>query len=185
MGEDTSGKTGQLLDLASLRRQEKQVVDVGVEQTLLVVFSLHPPAGSPQTDSDLFSLPASAVESIVPVEQITYLPGTPPWILGVVNVRGEIESVLDLKVVLGLGEAEITTNSRLLICQDEDLRSGILVDRVVDIIHISSSAISPPPTPIEGGKGVYVEGETDYDDQPLVILGLSQIFRRALETDRV
>ena len=207
MDNEVSGRSDQILDLATQRRREKQVVDVEVEKTLLVIFQLGglspSKTASPETSGGLYGLPASSVESIVSVEEITYVPGTPPWILGVVNVRGEIESVLDLKAILGLGKAEIRPESRLLIAQDGELRSGLLVDQVVDIAEVSSATISPPPTPLEGGKGVYIAGETEYagkagdvgraEDvgragdagETLVLLDLSEIFHRALETDRV
>jgi purine-binding chemotaxis protein CheW len=186
---DVSSTSNQILDLAAQRRQEKQVVDVEVERTLLVVFHLDRVSSEEEAaliqDEGPYGLPASAVESIVTVDEITYVPGTPPWILGVVNVRGEIESVLDLKTVLGLGGAELTPESRLLIAQDGELRSGLLVDRMIDIVDVASTAISLPPTPLEGGKGIYIAGETEYESQTLVILNLSEIFRRALETDQV
>jgi purine-binding chemotaxis protein CheW len=190
MTEEVKRRSVQILDLAAERRREREVVDVEVEKTLLVVFHLASPPQEPQTShvaaaDGLYGLPASAVESIVPLHEITYVPGTPPWILGVVNVRGEIESVLDLKAVLGLGQAEITSESRLLIAEHQDLRSGLLVDQMVDIVEVALSDISPAPTPLEGGKGVYIAGETRYayDDRTLVILNLSEVFRRALEVN--
>jgi purine-binding chemotaxis protein CheW len=187
--KETNVRSEQILDLAAQRRREKQVVDVEVEKTLIVVFHLSGPSpagpSSSTTEHGLYGLPASDVESIVEIEKITYVPGTPPWILGVVNVRGEIESVLDLKAVLELDPTENTPESRLLIAQDGELRSGLLVDRVVDIAYIPVMAISPPPAPLEKGKGVYIAGETEYREQTLVILDLAEIFQRALETDQV
>jgi purine-binding chemotaxis protein CheW len=188
MDEEVNSAGEQILDLAAQRRREKQVVDVELEKTLLVVFRLQsqpqdPGAPQPALGYGFYGLPASAVESIVPVEEITYVPGTPSWILGVVNVRGDIESVLDLKAVLGLGQAEITSESRLLIAEDGDLRSSLLVDQMVDIVEVSPSVINPPPPPQEGGKGIYIAGEMEYADAVLVLLNLSEIFRRALETD--
>jgi purine-binding chemotaxis protein CheW len=170
--------TDQILKLADEHRQESQVVDVGPAQALVVVFELEGGGG-------FYGLPAQAVESIVAIQEITFVPGTPSWILGVVNVRGEIESVLDLKAVLGLAPAEITSESRLLIAQEGELRSGLLVDRMVDIVEILTSSISPPPPPLEGGKGIYIQGEADYGGRSLLMLDLEQVFHRALEEERV
>jgi purine-binding chemotaxis protein CheW len=211
-----SERPADILDLASERRRERQVVDVEQQKTLLVVFELvatdaapaqktetraAPPAApvaegaaaqrepAPElAGNSYFSLPASLVESIVLIQEITYVPGTPDWILGVVNVRGEIESVLDLKAVLGYApgrRTELQAESRLLIAQHGQLRSGLLVGRVIDIAEIPVSSISAAPLPQEGGKGVYVQGEADYFGRPLLILDLPMILQRALEGDRV
>ncbi len=177
------------MDLAAQRRQEKQVVNVEVEKTLVVVFRLQkhlsPEKPSAAAAAGFYGLPASSVESIVPLEKITYVPGTSSWILGVVNVRGEIESVLDVQAVLGLGRAEITPESRLLIAQDGDLRSGLLVKQVVDIAEIPRASIVPPPPAQEGGKGIYIAGSARYADGTLVILNLAEVFRQALDNERV
>jgi len=186
--DDVGSRSEEILDLATQRRREKQVVDVEVEKTLIVVFALPglaAGAGAAAVTGGLYGLPAAAIESIVAIDQITYVPGTPAWILGVVNVRGEIESVLDLKAVLGLGQAQVAPQSRLLIAQDGDLRSGLLVDEVVDIAALSSADIGPPPAPQEGGKGIYIAGQTQYAGRTLLILDLAEVFRRALETDGV
>ena len=170
--------TDQILNLAAERRREDQVVDVDLTQALVVVFELEGGGG-------FYGVPAQAVESIVAIQEITYIPGTPSWIPGVVNVRGEIESVLDLKAVLGLARAELTPDSRLLIAQEGDLRSGLLVDRMIDIVEVSTSSISPPPSPLEGGKGIYIQGEAKYGGRSLLMLDLGQVFHRALEGERV
>jgi purine-binding chemotaxis protein CheW len=174
MGDSTE----QILSLAAERRREGQVVDVDRAQLLVVVFELEGGGG-------FYGLPAPAVESIIALQAITYVPGTPPWILGVVNVRGEIESVLDLKAVLGLAPAELNPESRLLIAQEGDLRSGLLVDCMIDIVEISSASISPPPPPLEGGKGIYIRGEAAYGGRSLLMLDLEQVFHRALEEGRI
>ncbi|MEJ2207764.1 MAG: chemotaxis protein CheW [Anaerolineae bacterium] len=198
MEKEVSERPADILDLASERRREREVVNVEQKKALFVVFELEgndagrePKADArPGRDPELggggcFALPASLVESIVIVQEITYVPGTPDWILGVVNVRGEIESVLDLKAVLGLGRAELQAESRLLIAEQGELRSGLLVGRVIDIADIPVSSISVAPLPQEGSKGIYVQSEADYFGRPLLILDLPEILDRALERDRV
>jgi len=173
-------QSDEILELAARRRREKEVVNVEVEPVLLVIFGLEHRSPTGKSEG-LYGLPASAVESIVPPGQITFVPGTPPWLLGVVNVRGEIESVLDLKAVLGLGRSEITPESRLLIAQDGDLRSGLLVDRMVDIAPFAPDSIGPPPAPLEEGGSTFLSGETTYADETLLILDLAQVLQQALE----
>jgi purine-binding chemotaxis protein CheW len=210
--KELSERPAGILDLASERRRESEVVNVEQQKVLLVIFEMESavaaltrkdaaaltreddgstqeqpsPAGSPRLyEGGYFALPASLVESIVLVQEITYVPGTPDWILGVVNVRGEIESVLDLKAVLGLGRTGLQHESRLLITEHGELRSGLLVGRVIDIAAIPASSISAAPLPQEGGKGAYVRGEADYLGRSVLILDLPEILGRALEGDRV
>lgn len=205
MEKELSERPAEILDLATERRREREVVDVEQQKTLFVIFELEGDGVAPGRKTtaapahedgsrdearqlaggEYFALPASLVESIVIVQEVTYVPGTPDWILGVVNVRGEIESVLDLKAVLGLGSAELQAESRLLIAQHNELRSGLLVGRVIDIADIPTPSISAAPLPQEGGKGVYVQGQADYFGRPLLILDLPEVMGRALGGDRV
>jgi purine-binding chemotaxis protein CheW len=179
VAERNKTRQDEILELAARQRREKQVVDVEPEKTLLVIF------GFDGVDS-YYGLPAEAVESIVAIERITYVPGTPPWILGVVNVRGEIESVLDLRAVLGQGTSKSAgQRGHLLIAHDGLLRSGLLVDRMIDIADIPVSEIQAPAMSREGSKRVYVVGEAEYRERALVILGLAEVFRRALDEGNI
>lgn len=194
--KEPNNRTAEILDLATERRREREVVDVEAKKTLIVVFELGAErtqsgvegtqlgAASPAAEDEYYGLLASAVESIVAVQEVTYVPGTPAWILGVVNVRGEIESVLDLRAVLGLGQTEVGAQSRLLIAQEGELRSGLLVGPVIDIADTPTASISTAPLPQEGSKGVYVKGQADYFDKPLLLLDLAEVFGRALEADK-
>lgn len=171
MEDQRSEKVQKVLDIVEERRKAKEIVDVEEARDQLVIFSL---AG------ELYGLYGAQAQAIVPVGEITYIPGTPDSILGVVNVRGEIESVFDIKKVLGLGETEITNSSRLIIAQVEDIRSGLLVDNVEDIVEIPKSAVKPPLSTLERPKGEYVLGETTYDESNVVILNLPVIFEVVL-----
>jgi purine-binding chemotaxis protein CheW len=166
-----SEKAQKVLDVVEERRKAKEIVDVEEARDQVVIFSL---AG------ELYGLYGAQAQAIVVVGEITHVPGTPDSILGVINVRGEIEAVLDIKKVLDLGQTEISGSSRLIIAQVEDIRSGLLVDGVQDIVDIPKSAVKPPLSTLQRPKGEYVLGETTYDDSNVVILNLPVIFEAVL-----
>ncbi len=171
MEEQRSEKVQKVLDIVEERRKASAIVDVEEARDQIVIFSL---AG------ELYGLYGAQAQAITSVSEITYIPGTADSILGVINVRGEIESVLDIKKVLGLGQTEITNSSRLIISQAADIRSGFLVDNVQDIVEIPKSAVKPPLSTLDRLKGEYVLGETTYEESNVVILNLPVIFEAVL-----
>ncbi len=171
MEDQRSEKVRKVLDIVEERKKAGEVVDVEEARDQIVIFSLA---------DELYGLDGAQAQAIVVIGEITYIPGTPDSILGVVNVRGEIESVLDVKKVLGLGQTRIIAGSRLIIAQVGDIRSGLLVDNVQDIVEIPKSAIKPPLSTLERPKGEYVLGETTYEEANVVILNLPVIFEVVL-----
>jgi purine-binding chemotaxis protein CheW len=86
-------------------------------------------------------------------------PGAPPQVRGVVNLRGEVVTVLDLRWVLGLPTVEVSPQSRNVVTHADGELIGLLVDRVADIVSISNTDISPAPPNLdidsEFVRGVY------------------------------
>lgn len=112
------------------------VVNVDERQVKLVIFTL---------DGQWFALAGDRVREILADMPVFYLPGCPPMMEGVINVRGEIESVLIFRVLLGLPPADSHENSRILRCQGTSMQSGIRVDRVEEVMDVAHSLILPPP----------------------------------------
>jgi purine-binding chemotaxis protein CheW len=104
----------------------------------------------------------------------------PEYILGVINVRGEIESVLDLRKALSLQVGPITQRSRIMIGQVQDVRSGLLVDSVEDVLEIPEEQIHKPESVIESELTDYIVGESTYKEDELLILDLGKIFEKLL-----
>ena len=128
----------------------------------------------------MYAFHGSSIKTIAVAEEITPIPGTPNYILGVVYLQGAVESVLDLKRILEIGDTEVTKDSRILIAEATDLRSGMLVDSVEDVIDFPEAEILPPVTAMDRIRGEYVLGEADYGDRSMVILNLDRMFQRVL-----
>jgi purine-binding chemotaxis protein CheW len=100
--------------------------------------------------------------------------------MGVIYFQGAVESVLDLKKVLGLGDTARTRDSRIVLVEAQGLRSGILVDGVEDVVDWATEEILPPLTTVEQNQKEYIAGEADYHGRTLVVLDLALLFRRVL-----
>jgi len=95
-------------------------------------------AGSP------YAIPVERVREIVRLRELTRIPKVPPFVLGVVALRGEVVQVLDLRMRLGLATSEATRRSRIIVLHgDDDRITGLLVDSVHDVLRVEEHAISP------------------------------------------
>ncbi len=104
---------------------------------------------------------SDAVEVLRP-RQVTEVPRTPDWIKGILSVRGEMVAVVDLRMRLGLGTFESRPSSRILVVAVDDMKAGLMVDRLSGVKEIPQSLVGPPE---EAGpdalflKGVINAGE--------------------------
>jgi len=123
----------------------------------------------------------AAITSIAAVEAITPIPGTPDYVLGVMYYQGQVESVLDIKGIMGIRDSAITPKSRVAMALSGQMQSGILVDTVEDVVDLPERRIFAPLHTMEPAKKEFVTGEIEYRERSVVILDLARIFERVLE----
>ena len=159
--------------LAAVEQREEQERIIAFEEPKIqvVVFLLA---------HNYYAFYGEAIKEILTVAEITYVPGMPEYLLGVMNVRGEIESVLDLRSVFGLPAAPLTPHSRIMLGQAQALRSGLLVDSVADVLEIPADRIHQPEGVLEADRTAYLAGESTYREHALMILDLAKIFEKLL-----
>lgn len=98
-----------------------------------------------QTDGRAFGIDVAAVREIRGWQQTTPLPNTAQHVLGVINLRGTIVPVVDLRRRLGLGASELTRASVVIVVDIDDRQIGILADAVSDIVDVTEDEIQPAP----------------------------------------
>lgn len=163
--EEAKEKRRELLEEGERLRAEKEIEEKG-EQIQLIKLSL---------GKERYGARASQVREIAKAPQIAKVPGTPSYILGVVNLRGEIIPVVDLKELMGLERIKPEEMVWLVIVKRERDEVGLLVDEVLDIIQIPSGQIEPPLLTLRSDKGEYLEGEVKIEDGLLGILNLEKL----------
>lgn len=118
-----------------------------------------------------YAIDAEHIKTVVSQAEwrIYPIPCVPNYLLGVINLRSDIISVLDLKEYFGLPTTEIDDEARIIVVdfphEEGQLVVGFLVDKVVDIKNISLSKIQPPLTTIEKVTAEYIDGETHFEDE--------------------
>ncbi|TVX97644.1 chemotaxis protein CheW [Cohnella terricola] len=117
------------------------------------------------------------IERMVP---ITRVPKTPAFVKGVINLRGVVIPVIDLRGRFGLVESEYTENSRIIIVAANDLEVGFIVDSANDVIDVMSDAIENPPEVVGGIKAKYISGVAKISESRLLILlHLAEVLNRS------
>ena len=112
-----------------------------------------------------FALPLSSAQEIGRRPDITSLPNLPNWVLGISNIRGEIVSFVNLKAFLGISSSGTKLERRFLIIQKQDMKVGIIVDRIIGIISLSQIDADLQSSPYRDGEiakyisGVAISGE--------------------------
>ncbi len=109
---------------------------------------------------ETYALELNRIRIIHPFKALTFIPGTPDFIRGVINLRGEIISVVDLKVFFDLPDQDFTNLSQVIILSSDEMEFGILADAVLGVEEISKSDIQPSLPTLTGVRSDYLKGVT-------------------------
>jgi purine-binding chemotaxis protein CheW len=112
------------------------------------------------------------VEEINRQVEVTPVPQSPPQVYGVINLRGEVVTVVDLCKVLDMGDANITMHSRTVVVNSGHEEIGLLVDRVADVVQVRADHLDPPPANVSGVDGRFFKGIYKLDKMLLIILDI-------------
>ncbi len=107
-----------------------------------------------------YGVESSYVREIYPLKELTPVPCTPPFVLGIINMRGQILSVIDIKKFFDLPEKGLTDLNKVIIIHNESMEFGILADAVVDVRATPKEEIQPPLPTLTGIREEYLIGIT-------------------------
>ena len=136
---------------APIRRPAESEADAGADPNILLGTTFY-------VRGALCAFDAALVEEVVRLRRTTPVPHSPPYVLGVMNLRGKIVSVIDLGRKLGLGTAEPGEASRVYIVRDRSELVGLLVDSSADVVEFDAAALEPPPANVRGVEGRFLRG---------------------------
>jgi purine-binding chemotaxis protein CheW len=144
------------------------VQQIGEEQ--LVVFNLA---------NESYGVEISAVREIIRLQPITKVPRTPEFVEGVINLRGKVIPVIDLRRRFGLASAELSRAGRIVVVEVGDHLLGFIVDRMSEVLHVQTSQIEPPSPLVTSVNSGYVRGIAKTENRLIVLLALEKVLSTA------
>ena len=153
-----------------MRNKREKFEEVGDEKQL-VSFKL---------GNETYAVDVSQVRSIGKVDEITHVPKMPTFVEGVMNLRGQITTVIDLRKRADIeGKGLRTDQSRIIVAEIGDTQVGMIVDSVRDVIRVPGKSISPPPKSIASKlDSRFLTGICNISEQLIMILDLSNILKQ-------
>jgi purine-binding chemotaxis protein CheW len=106
---------------------------------------------------------------------LTIVPQAPEYVKGILNLRGQIVTIIDLGIKLGLSEIEIGPDTRNIIVNSKNEYIGLLVDRIGDVERTTEDKIEAPPANIGGVKAKYFEGVCKKENSLIGILNVEKV----------
>jgi purine-binding chemotaxis protein CheW len=122
-----------------------------------------------------FALDVLSVQEINRMVEITRVPKAPFFVEGVINLRGRIIPVLDLRRRFGLPVAERTNESRIVVILVRQRMVGLIVDEVVEVLRIPKSTVEPPPSVGSSAGAEFTQGVGRIGDRLLIVLDLNRL----------
>jgi len=144
-----------------------ETVEMGYEQfEQLVVFQLA---------NEYYGVDIGAVSTIIRMQDLTAVPQTPNYVEGVINLRGSIIPVIDLRKRFCLAQNSITKSSRIVVVEANGMMVGMIVDAVAETLRISSDMIEPPSCIIASVESDYLRGIAKDGDRLVILLDIDMV----------
>lgn len=124
-----------------------------------------------------YAIDISAVQEINRMTEITKVPNSPPYIEGVLNLRGRIIPAVNLRKKFGLPEREYDRHTRIMVVDVEGTMVGLIVDAVSEVLRISPETIEPAPEMSAGVNSKYIRGVGKVNGRLVILLDLERLFK--------
>ncbi|MHB9036711.1 MAG: chemotaxis protein CheW [Armatimonadota bacterium] len=152
------------MDTATITNELRDISTDQWEQ--LVVFDLA---------HEYYGADIGAVNTIIRMQDITKIPRSPEFVEGVINLRGTIIPVIDLRKRFGLPVSEATKSSRIVVVEAAGQMIGMVVDAVAETLRLPSDAIEPPSPIVATVDSAYVRGVGKQDSRLVILLDLEKV----------
>ena len=126
-------------------------------------------------DNETYGINVMQVQEVLRYSDIAPVPGAPNYVIGIVNLRGNVVTVLDTRLRFGLSACEVTDNSRIVIIEAEKQVVGILVDSVAEVVYLKSSEIESAPNVGNSESAKYIQGVCHREGELLILVNLDNL----------
>lgn len=135
--------------------------------------------------SEEFGVDILKVQEIIRMVEITRVPQAPHYVEGVINLRGKVIPIVDLRKRFSLQMKEYDKNTRIVVVDIDGSIMGMIVDAVSEVLRLPASTIEPPPDIVTGVNAEYIKGVAKLENRLLIFLDLSRVvdFKELAQVD--
>ena len=126
-------------------------------------------------ENEVYGVNVMQVQEVLRYTEIAPVPGAPDYVLGIINLRGNVVTVIDTRPKFGLMRAEVTDSSRIIIIEAEKQVVGILVDSVAEVVYLKASEIDPAPSVGTEESARFIQGVSNRKEDLLILVDLNKL----------
>jgi purine-binding chemotaxis protein CheW len=128
-----------------------------------------------QLESETYGINVMQVREVLRYSEIAPVPGAPDYVIGIINLRGNVVTVIDTRSRFGLMPGEISDNTRIVIIEADKQVIGILVDSVAEVVYLRSSEIDTTPSVGTEESSKFIQGVSNRDGELLILVDLNKL----------
>ncbi|MBQ1783382.1 MAG: chemotaxis protein CheW [Gammaproteobacteria bacterium] len=126
-------------------------------------------------ENETYGINVMQVQEVLRYTDIAPVPGAPGYVLGIINLRGNVVTVIDTRSRFGLPPSEVTENSRIVIIEAEKQVIGIMVDSVAEVVYLRSSEIESAPNVGTEESAKFIQGVCNRGEELLILVDLNKL----------
>ena len=124
---------------------------------------------------ETYGINVMQVQEVLRHTEIAPVPGAPEYVLGIINLRGNVVTVIDTRLRFGLPSSDISDSTRIVIIESDDQVVGILVDSVAEVVYLRSSEIDSAPNVGTEESAKFIQGVSNRDGELLILVDLNKL----------
>ena len=124
---------------------------------------------------ETYGINVMRVQEVLRYTEIAPVPGASPHVLGIINLRGNVVTVIDTRLRFGLPQGELNDNTRIVIIESNSNVLGILVDSVAEVVYLRASSIESSPNVGQEESARYIQGVSHRDGELLILVDLQKL----------
>ncbi|WP_196158160.1 chemotaxis protein CheW [Reinekea sp. G2M2-21] len=126
-------------------------------------------------ENETYGINVMQVREVLRYSEIAPVPGAPSYVIGIINLRGNVVTVVDTRERFGLPGSEITDNTRIVILETDNQVVGILVDAVAEVVYLRQSEIEVAPNVGNENNARYIQGVSHKNDELLILIEIKNL----------
>lgn len=131
--------------------------------------------GTFRLGDEIYGLNVMQIREVLRYTEITPVPGAPYFVLGIINLRGNVVTVIDTRKRFGLPRGDVNNNTRIMIVETQGLVIGLLVDSVAEVIYLRQSEIELTPNVGNDETSKFIQGVCNKNNELLILIDLEKL----------